>query len=235
MEQILIRKELLKDMNQISHGMREEILFNHYDKLGNENKYCLSMFIEAYQTVDAFCYAMQNVSLVQAGMLLRQLLEQVAISYILVQHPNLLPKYIEHYRFRKELVDLKKGKQIDKIAEKYNVPHKPIALAYLDYGWIGFNDIEKCNEDEMLKYAGFDDILPWRKLYLDKLAHSSFTSNDLLGETQSFPIINNFMEIACKLFDYLCVAFHNLTNFQFIYDNDNLFERFRAQYKEFKI
>lgn len=235
MEQLELRKELLKTMNHISYQMRDIILLNYYDKLGNDNKYCLSMMIEAYQTMDVFCYAMQHASLTQAGLLLRQLLEQVAISFILVQHPETLPKYIEHFKLRLEWASLRKGEQIDKIAEKYGVPNGPIALAYLDYGWIGFDNVKRCNEDEMLKYAGFDDILPWRKMYLDKLAHTSFTSNNLLGETNDFPISKNFLEIACKLFDYLCVAFHNLTNFSFIFDNKNLFDEFRKLYDSYHI
>lgn len=235
MEQTELRQELIKTMNEISSKMRDHILLDYFDKLGDDKKYVLSMMIEAYQTVDVFCYAMQNTSLTQAGLLLRQLLEQVAISYILVEHPETLLKFIEHYKLRKEWINLKKGEQIEKISEKYGVPDKPIALAYLDYGWIGFDDIKKCNEDEMLIYAGFKDILPWRKMYLDKLAHTSFTSTDLLGEQNDFPITRNFLEIACKLFDYLCVAFHNLTKFSFIFDNNNLFASFRLLYSDFNI
>lgn len=235
MKELELRNKLLKTMKEISCRMTGIILLNYYDCLGTDNNYCLSMMIEAYQTMDVFCHAMQETYLPQAGLLLRQLLEQVAISFILVQHPETLPKYKEHCKLRLEWSSLKKGEQIVKIAEKFGVPDNPIALSYLDYGWIGFNNIKKCNEDEMLKYAGFDDILPWRKMYLDKLAHTSFTSINLLGETKNFPIIKNFMEISCKLFDYLCVAFHNLTKFDFIIDNNRLFETFRNLYINYKI
>ena len=63
MEQTELRQELIKTMNEISSKMRDHILLNYFDKLGDDKKYVLSMMIEAYQTVDVFCYAMQNTSL----------------------------------------------------------------------------------------------------------------------------------------------------------------------------
>ena len=235
MEQKEIKKELLNVMNQISERMNEIIFLNYFDKLGNDKKYILSMMNDAFLTTKVFCYAMQNVCVVQAGLLLRQLLEQVSILYILVAHPETLPKYIEHSKLKREWIDLKKGKQIDLIAERFGVPNKPSALAYLDYGWIGFKDEKQCNEDGMLLFAGFDDILSWRKMFLDKLAHSSFTAVNFLGENKDFPITNNFVEIAAKLFDYLCVAFHNLTKFDFVFDGFDLHKSFIELYSSYHL
>ena len=214
--------------------MRDIIYLDYLDKLGSDKKYVLLMMNEAFQTVVVFCYAIQNIYVTQAGLLLRQLLEQVAISYILVAHEETLPKFIEHYKLRIEWADLKKGEQINKIAGRFNIPDNPTALAYLDYGWINFDHHKKYNEDEMLIYAGFEDILSWRKKYLDKLAHTSFTSSNLRGQGNDYyPILNNFMEIAAKLFDHLCVAFHNLTGFDFIFDGEKLFEIFRTLYSNY--
>ena len=229
-----IKRELLKTINQISLTMKDLIFNECFDKYGPEQKYCFAMFNEAFQTFDVFCYAMQHIALGQAGLLLRQVLEQTAIAFILVQHPETLSKFVEHYKLRKEWVNFKKGEQIKKISERFNVPNNPTALAYLDYGWIGFDDLKKCTEDEMLRYAGFEDILSWRKVYLDKLAHTSFTTIDLAGESYDFPIMNNFIEIACKVFDYLCCAFHNLTKFDFIFDDEKLFNKFRELYSSYK-
>lgn len=232
MEKTETIRELLKTMDQISTQMRDIIYFKYFDKLGNDKKYILSMMNDAFQTTSVFCYATQHVYLTQAGLLLRQLLEQVAISYILVVHLELLPKYVEHSKSRIEWSEYKKGEQINMIAEKYGVPNNSTALAYLDYGWINFDDKKKCGEDGMLEYAGFDDILSWRKKYLDKLAHTSFTSTNLVGPDGDYPIIYNFMQIVTKLFDHLCVAFHNLTGFDFIFDNERLFDTFRNLYSE---
>lgn len=229
-EQIEQRIQLLNSMNQISEKMTEIILIRYYDKLGIDNKYIISMMMDAYQTTMVFSYAMTNAFVSQAGILLRQLLEQTSISYILVTHPETLSKYIEHFKFRTKIKDFMKWQQIDMIAKEYNV-HKSTALSFLDYGWI---DIKDCGENEMLAYAGFNDILSWKKQWLDKLAHSSFTNINLAGVDLDFPILNNFMEIAAKLFDYLCVAFHNLTGFDFVIDNKDLFKCFRNSYSEFK-
>lgn len=234
MADIEIKREILKTINQISSSMKSIILNNYFDKYGPEQKYCLAMFNEAFQTFDVFCYAMKEVALTQSGLLLRQCLEQTAIAFILVQHPETLAKFVEHYKLRKEWVNLKKGEQIDKISERFNVPNNSSALAYLDYGWIGFDDLKKCKEDEMLMYAGFKDILSWRKIFLDKFAHASFTTIDLAGDSYDFPIMNNFIEIGCKLFDYLCCAFHKLTEFDFIFDDESLFAKFRGLYSSYK-
>ena len=225
---------LLSLIDQISSKMRDIILLNYYDKLDSENKHCLAMMAEAYSTATVFCYAIKTVSLTQAGLLLRQFLEQTAIAYILVKYPETLSKYVEHYKMRNQMVGTKKCEQYKMIKEKYGVPNDT-ALSYLDYGWIGFDSPYKCNEEEMLKFAEFSDIIVWKKMYLDKMAHASFTSSDFLGETKDFPVIKNFTEIACKLFDYLCVAFHNLTNFNFIFDNRNLFAEFRNLYSNYKL
>ena len=137
MEQNELRVELLKTMNQISCQMRDIILLNYFDKLGNDKRYCLSMMIDAYQTMDVFCYAMQHINLAQAGFLLRQLLEQVTISYILVDSPEALSKYIEHFKLRFEWSKLKKGEQRAKIAEKFRVPkNHPNTLFRLWLAWV---------------------------------------------------------------------------------------------------
>ena len=216
--------------------MPEGILVDYFDKVNKDDKYVLAMFEDAYKSVNMFCLAIQDVAISQAGVLLRQLLEQTAICYILVTHPELKNDYVDHYKTRLELADLNKAKQIKALSEKYGIPNNQNALAFMDYGWIKFENPKECSEEGMLKYAGFDDIISWRKKYLDKLAHSSFASIGFVGKDSSFPIINNFVEIASKLFDHLCVAFHNLTKFDFKFDGVDLFNsRFRELYKSYHI
>ena len=234
MEFLELRRELLKSMNQIAIEMEEIILFDYFDKLGNDKKRLLSIMQDAYKTLDLFCIALQKGAIIQAGLLLRQFLEQVAISFALAQHQDLIPKYNEHCKFRIETANLKKGEQIAEASKKYGIPENRDALAFIDYGWIPFDNPKNCGEDGMLKYVGFDDIITWRKLYLDKLAHTSYTSNDLLGETHDFPIVNNFVQIAGKLFDHLCVAFHNLTKYAFVIDGKDMFNNvFRPLYSSY--
>lgn len=234
MEFLELRRELLKSMNQIAIEMEDIILFDYFDKLGNDKKRLLSIMQDAYKTLDLFCIALQKAAIIQAGLLLRQFLEQVAISFVLVQHQDLIPKYNEHCLFRIDTSTLNKAKQRREALKRFNVPEDCDALAYMDYGWIPFDDPKNCNEDGMLRYVAFDDIITWRKLYLDKLAHTSYTSNDLLGETHDFPIVNNFVQIAGKLFDHLCVAFHNLTKYAFVIDGKDMFNNvFRPLYSSY--
>lgn len=228
------RRELLRSMNQIAIEMPEIIYTRYFDKLGNDIKYPLAIFVDAFNSVDVFCYSMQHVSLTQAAMMLRLLLEETAILSILAKHPDFLPKFVEHYKFRKEISNLSKTKQIDAISEKYNIRNNPHALTYLDYGWIDYGGDIGCGEDAMINYAGFDDINSWRKKFLDKLTHTSLTTTDLLGETGDFPISNNFIIIAAKLFDHLCISFHKMTNFDFVFDGSDLFHNdFRKNYELF--
>lgn len=228
------RRELLKSMNQIAVEMPKIIYNDYFDKLGNEIKYPLAIFVDAFNSVDVFCYSMQHVSLTQAAAVLRLLLEQTTILRILAEHPDFLPKFVEHYKFRKEINNLSRNKQIDAISEKYNIPKNSRALTYLDYGWIDYGgDIRYC-EDAMIIYAGLGDINSWRKKFLNKLTHASFTTTDLFGETGDFPIANNFIEIAAKLFEHLCVSFHKMTNFDFVFNDSDLFHNdFRKKYELF--
>lgn len=236
MDFITLRRELIYSMQDISSRMSEVILLNYYDKFDKEDKYMLAMFEDAYRSVIMFCLGIQNVAISQSGVLLRQLLEQTAICYILVSHPELKSGYADHFKTRLDLAELNKAKQIKKLAAKYNIPEKPSALTFMDYGWIKFDNPQDCNEEGMLKYAGFNDIISWKKIYLDKLAHSSFVGLNFIGDDNSFPIVNNFIEIASKLFDHLCVAFHNLTKFDFKFDGVDLFNsKFRELYRSYYV
>ena len=86
----------------------------------------------------------------------------------------------------------------------------------------------------MIRFSGFEDLLSWKKKYLDKFSHASFTSLDTIGENGDFPILNSFMDIATKLFDSLCVAFHNFTKFSFVFSEVDLFNNnFRPLYSCF--
>ena len=229
-----IKRELLKTMDSIATEMPDIILLNYYDKMVNKNKYVLSMFLDAYKTVDVMCYAYKNICISQTAMLLRQLLIQTTITTILTNHPELIDDYIKHYKFRIETEQLKKHEQIDAIAKEFGVKADKFALSYLDYGWIPFDVSNNCSEDGMIKYAGFEDILSWKKQYLDKFSHASYTSNDTIGKSGDFPILNNFMDIAAKLFDNLCVSFHNFTKFAFKFNGEDLFNNsFRPLYTEF--
>ena len=216
-------KDLLKSMCCIALEMPDIILLNYCEKMDKNSQYVLSMFFDAFKTIEIVCYSFKTIGVSQTAMLLRQLLSQTAIVTILVNHPDLLNKYIEHYRFRLETECLHKHDQIDAIAEKFHIEANKSALIFLDYGWIPFDNLKERGEDGMIRYAGFDDILSWKKKYLDKFSHASFTTLDSIGENKDFPILNIFIRIASKLFDHLCVAFHNFTKFSYEFNGKDLF------------
>lgn len=225
-------RKLLEVMDDISSRISDEIWLKHYDNFDTHLKYLLVMFDDAYRSVMVFCYSVSKVALSQAGDLLRKLIEQVAIINVLTESPDKLPKFVEHYKLRKELWDKSKHEQINIISERYGVQNDPRALTYLDYGWVN----SRCNETQLLLEAGFQEFIPWKKMFLDKFVHSSFSSIDLIGEKGNFPIIGNFMEIGCKCFDYLCCHFHKLTNCDFVFDGKGLFQEvFRPLYQTFKV
>lgn len=227
-------KHLLESMDDISSRMRDVIYNEYFDKIGNDKKYVLSMFEDAYESIVVFCYAMQNIALSQAGMLLRKVLEETSIVKILVEHPEFLPKFIEHYKLRIQLEREDPTKKAEIISKTLNVSQR-FALKHLDYGWIDTGDHNDQYEKGMLKYAGFEELLPWKELYFDKFAHSSVTTGSLIDESGEFPIVKNFVDVCAYLFDYLCISFHNLTDFNFIFDNNDLFQgKFRNCYRQFK-
>ena len=220
------RNALLESMHLISSQMRDVIFLNFFDIF---DKHILSMFNDAFSSVDLFCVAIGRVYVTQAGLLLRKLLEEVSIATILVNKPNLLPLYKEHYEFKVKISNLTINEQKTKTIEKFKISPKKANNNFLDYGWIEPN----CDENKMIEIAGLQDIIAWKTLYLNKFAHSSITSISTIGDG-TFPILNEFVLICSKLFDHLCVVFHNFTGFNFVFNGQDLFhDSFRENYTAF--
>lgn len=212
-------------MDVIALDMRDIITNNYFDSY---DKYLCSMFIDAFCGVDLFCAAVQRVYVSQAGIIIRQLLEQVSIVQILVTRLELLPSFINHYNFKIEINNLSKEERKEKIIEKFKVSKSNANENFLDYGWIN----PSFNEDKMIEFAGFGDFIIWKQKYLNKFAHSSFVTTSAICDGE-FPIIDEFIHMVAKLFDHLCCAFHNYTGFDFIINNIDLFTDFRNKYKNY--
>ena len=225
-------RELLRTMDETASSMTEIIFMKYFDNVEPKQKYLLAMYDDTFKTVSVFCQALSKVALTQAGDMLRKLIEQVAILNVLIDHPEKLSKFVEHYKLRKEIWDKSKSQQITIVSQKFGVQDDPRALTYLDYGWVS----NKCNETQLLLEAGFSDMVSWKKMFLDKFVHSSYTNVDLAGEHYDYPIIQHLVEIASKCFDNLCCSFHKLTNFDFVIDKRDMFQgEFRPLYEQFKI
>ena len=228
-------RHLLETMHSISKRMPDNIYTRFWKK---EDCYLLSLYADAFATVELFCEGMQIAATTQCGMLLRLLLEQVSISKILADQPELIPVYTRHATFRKRINNLSKTKQCQKIIHEFDLdPKYPTPLQFLDYGWLGQRiETERNKENAMIKMAGFDDCLRWKRDVLDKLSHGAFTFADAATvdlETGS-SLIQPFVDISCKLFDELCCSFHNRTHFDFVFDGASLFQDvFRPAYAQY--
>lgn len=226
-------RKLLKSMDDISVLMLDVIYQNYFDKSEANHKYLLAMFDDAYKTVDIICYSLSKIALTQAGDMIRKLIEQAAIVTVLTYYPEKLPKFVEHYKLRKEIWDKDRGEQSKIVAERFDVKDDgPRTLRYMDYGWVS----KGCNETQLLNEAGFRDLVTWKQIFLDKFVHSSYTNIDLVGDNYDYPIIQHLVEITSKAFDYLCCAFHKLTGFDFVINNNDMFQgQFRPLYEQFQI
>lgn len=230
-------RELLKAMDDVSFRMPEEIYRNQFDNHGVEGKYLLSLFQDAFKTVETFCEGMKIVAITQCGMLLRLLLEQVSIIAVIYNDPEMLARYIRHFKFRFDISDMPKGKQFNAIKKEFSLGDdykKP--LAFLDYGWLGDGIMDEHNmEDALIIRAGNSDCLAWKKKYLDKLAHQSFTYTNTTDAETGSTLVRPFMDVACKLFYNLCCFYHAYTGFEFIWDDESKFqEKFLPLYIKFK-
>lgn len=234
-------KELLSCRVNISIEMNEVILLKYFDKLGINNKYLLSLFNESYKSAFIVCEAIKNGCVSQAAVVLRLLLESSSIIRVLIDYPDLLEKYVKHFKIRLDISHTP-NKERSVLENSFPNVESNKRLSYMDYGWFesklepkiknGKLDIPKPSETELIRLAKFDDIIEWKKLYLDKISHQSFMMENMINSNGEIPILTSFLEILCKLFDCLCCDFHQLTNFDFVFDGLNVFQdKFRNLYK----
>jgi|GEM_PF-1362988 len=231
-----LHRNLLMAMDDIAWRMPEEIYLHHWDAGPANRKYTLATFEDAFKSLELFCEGMKISAITQCGMILRLLLEQTAIAKTLTQHQELLNEYVHHYKFRIIVNDLSINKRNDEIRKEFAFDEKVCSpLQFLDYGWLG-NGIEKekNKEDSLIIRAGLGDILAWKKRLFDKFSHQSFNSTSTLNPAIGSTMIYPYIDIAAKLADELCCAFHSLTNFDFVWDGESKFQDiFRPRYKKF--
>lgn len=234
-------KELLGCMANISIEMSEVILLNYFDKLGVNKKYLLCLFNESYKSVFIVCEAIKHGCISQAATVLRLLLESTSLIRVLINYPDLLEKYIKHFIIR---IDISHAPDKERTILEESFPNVKSnkRLSYMDYGWFeskleprienGQLITPKASEIELIKLAGFNDLVEWKRQYLDKISHQSFMMENMLDSNGEYPLLIRFIEIMCKLFDYLCCDFHQLTNFDFVFNGISMFQgNFRKLYE----
>lgn len=227
--------QLVKIMDDISSRMSEQIFENDWKSADANQHYLLALFQDAFKTVQTFCQAMRIGAISQSGMLLRLLLEQTSIIKVLCEQSKLLPVYVRHFKFRGKINLLSKNEQIKAIKEEFGFDEEsPRLLGYLDYGWLGEEAAKQKNlEDFLIRKAGFDDFISWRKKLLDKFSHGSFTFVNFADPKEGSTLTRAFTGMACKLFDNLCCQYHNIAGFGFAWENEKLYlEVFLPLYSE---
>jgi hypothetical protein len=186
------------------------------------------------------CESLSKACVSQAAVLLRLLLESASIIHVLVQNPDLLEEYIKHIKIRLE-IGLNPDEESDLLEKYFPDIEKNQRLKYMDYGWfkskmqtvIRKGKVIEPSVTDLIRLAGFDEIISWKKLYLDKLSHQSYTMLNMIDKNGDIPIVINFIQILCKLFDHVCCDFHAITGFEFIFDGISKFQsEFREIYKK---
>jgi len=230
------KRSMLESIANISFNMREKIYLDYFDKLDPKYKCILALFDDSFMSSLMVCECLKNAAVAQSAVILRLLLESVSIIHIISEHSELLDEYRKHFNIRMEIASNPKKER--EILKKHfpEVDDRKI-LSYMDYGWIHSLTNNSPSEKEMIKLANLGDVIEWKNQYLDKLTHQSFSTTNMIGESGDFPIVEIFIQILGKLFDYLCCDFHKLTNFDFVIDGKDMFQGwFRPHYmKLFRI
>ena len=226
-------KNLLASMDRLCEIMPEIIYFNYFDS----NKYLFTLYDESFKSIKGFCVLLGNGALVaQACAVLRMSIESISTIRILEKYPQLLNEYIEHWKFRFQIKEEKK--QRDLIYEHYKdkIPSldKRRALDFLDYGWImavnpdfGFH--------QLIKTAGFDEKPDNFYSWIDTLnmwVHGTVTSVNIMNGDDAIKYSHGLIDIAAKLLDIICCEFHNNTKISFVVNNFDYFNDFRNDYKK---
>lgn len=226
-------------MDDISFRMPEKIYSEDWGKVNKEQCYLLALFADAFKTIEFFCQGMKIGAIPQCGMVLRLSLEQTAIIKVLSGEGELLSRFIKHYAFRKRINQLSRTKQASAIREEFGLNDKGVnPLQFLDYGWLGEKAMKaNSKENYLIERAGLKDFIAWKKQFLDKFAHQSFTFVDIADAStdEGTRLTKHFLDMSCKLFDELCCAYHDLTGFDFVWDGQSKFQSiFRPIYQAFK-
>ncbi len=212
--------KLLSNMYDLSAKMPEVIYFNYFDS----NKYLYDVYLDAFNSLRGFCVLIREVLLSQASALLRMAMEKIATIRMLTMHPELMDEYIEHRKFRFELVKSNSKKKNDLIKEHYKdkTDFKKIQPTnYLEYGWLQPICDNECGLDSLIEKANIHPEPSFMKEWKDLLnvwVHGAVTFSNLVAGGVDKPLrySNDLIIIAANLIGYLICDFHVTTNFNFV-------------------
>ena len=227
-------RDLLQVMDDISYKMPEIIYLKYWDKFGNKHKHLFSLYSESFKSTFSICRLLSDGCVCQSAVVLRLLLESVSIICILSDHPELIERFAKHNNIRLEVAMMDKKEELETLKKYFPNVKDGRYLAYMDYGWFEPLTTNRITEKEMIAVAGLSDLISWKEKFFDKIAHQSFTTEVMIGQKDGeIPFVGDEILILCKLFDHLCVHFHNLTKYDFVNNGiDDFNDRFRKIYKD---
>lgn len=158
-------RKLISEIWPVSEKMSIEILKLLNAGEANDKTFCY-LASEGYKTIELICYGLKTLSLPQACILLRQLLENVSLLKVLQTNPEVKKDFLNHYQLKQSIHDLSPQEKRNSIVEKSkdSGANTKNTFNYLDYGWLEkLSNSKNNNVKTIIKLAGYEEILGWRE------------------------------------------------------------------------
>ena len=156
--------------------------------------------------------------------------------YVLVEMPGALEEYIKLHDLYKKyiLLDSREEKKI--FLKEYDISLIK-EKDFFDYGWITkFTEDKTFGRNQIIKMAKLDEFIVDIDETLNSFAHGRLSVFQMSGN--NWTVMRDYGRranlMACKLFDFLCCAYHDLigdAKFSKLPLNDSFIE-FKRIYKE---
>lgn len=172
---------------------------------------------ESLKGMELFCEAIKIGAYSQSATLLRQLTEQVAILYVLSNHPECYESF-KTYKSLQLGILKKEHEAKQKADELFNQKCQTKSLkrqglhTFLEFGWL-LECSDSFGPNQLYKVAGIEDIGEWRETF-NSYVHSKIFC---LQAADNFSlVVGDLIYICASLFDYFMIGYHNISGFNFV-------------------
>jgi hypothetical protein len=220
---------LLQDIVTMAKKM-PDVVFAHFDDPNPKKHYSYAHVFDAYRGIALAGYLLKESYFPQLCDDSRQVLENTALACVLLQHPEVLSRYVSYLKEKASLSGKSRAERIAALKLFFNDPSiKDYDLfEYLDYGWLDTIDNKDYGIEKLVKVVGLGDLLIWRSFF-NKVVHLDTTTLDFTNNgAGSFS--EEIIYILAVCFDVLSAAYHNDTDFDFRFGGTNLWAKFRSDY-----
>ena len=217
----------LKNVIQRCCAKMPAVIMSYVKREPDKEKSALyNLFFENFKNIESLLINIDIKAYSQAGAVLRNALEQVAVLKLLNKKPELVSEYIKFSNLRLGMLREDAGvkQQANELFQKRK-SEKCSFTYYLDFGWL-----EKLGETDVsiyriMKLAGLEDFVEWKK-FCNNFVHNtlSIIFYDQAGIQHN---VESFIYISGILFDILMTDFHKLTGFEFCMDDVNYARAFK--------